>query len=644
MRRREFAKLVAATVLWPMVAGAQKPMPVIGFLHSASPAAAACQCRRIPPEFARKRLRRLDRTWRSNTAGRRETMIGCRPWPPNLLARKVNVIVAGGGSPSALAAKGATSTIPIVFANVGDPVEQGLVASLARPGGNLTGISILLGELTQKRIELLTELVPQARMIGLLINPNNPTNEATTADPQEAARAKGVQISILKTTSADEIEAAFATLAPMHIEALLISPDPLFFIRRERVVALASRHAVPAMYGWREFVEAGGLISYAPSAAGTYRQTADLCRENPQGRQAGRSAGPAADQVRAGHQHEDSPGARPHRAAIAARPRRRGDRMRRRDLFIAALMFAGSRQAVAQPPATRVRIGWLAHGDTMPRHFFDEALARLGWVEGRNLTVERRFAGSAGERVVEDAAELVAWHPDVIVAMGGIDAKPVLALTDAIPIVVVTIVDPVALDVAKSLAHPGGNVTGTAATMVELLPKLLELARDLLPNISRVSVLGDPRNPGTVKIPVSVAKALGLVVARREVSRPEWLNAAFAAAIADGDQAVIMQFSALTFEERGRVVGLADRFRMPALYPLREYVDAGGLLSYGPVIRNNFERAAVLVDKILRGAKPADLPIEEPTKFELVINLKAAKALGLTVPPAVLARADEVIE
>jgi putative tryptophan/tyrosine transport system substrate-binding protein len=318
--------------------------------------------------------------------------------------------------------------------------------------------------------------------------------------------------------------------------------------------------------------------------------------------------------------------------------------MRRRDLFIAALILAGSRQAVAQPPATRVRIGWLAHGDTMPRHFFDEALARLGWVEGRNLAVERRFAGSAGERVVEDAAELVAWHPDVIVVMGGIDAKPVLALTDAIPIVVVTIVDPVALDVAKSLAHPGGNVTGTAATMVELLPKLLELARDLLPNISRVSVLGDPRNPGTVKIPVSVAKALGLVVARREVSRPEWLNAAFAAAIADGDQAVIMQFSALTFEERGRVVGLADRFRMPALYPLREYVDAGGLLSYGPVIRNNFERAAVLVDKILRGAKPADLPIEEPTKFELVINLKTAKALGLTVPQSRLARADEVVE
>jgi len=180
--------------------------------------------------------------------------------------------------------------------------------------------------------------------------------------------------------------------------------------------------------------------------------------------------------------------------------------MRRRDLLIAAVTLAGSRQAAAQQAAARARVGWLAHGDTMPRHYFDEALARLGWIEGRNLTVERRFAGSAGERVADDAAELVAWHPDVIVALGGIDAKPVLALTDAIPIVVVTIGDPVALGVAKSLARPGGNVTGTATITAELLPKLLELARDLLPGISRVSVLGDPRNPNTEQIPVSRRK------------------------------------------------------------------------------------------------------------------------------------------
>ena len=274
MRRREFAKLVAATVVWPLVASAQKPMPLIGFLHSASPAAAAANVAAFHQSLCEHgyvigQNVVIEYRWAEGNYDRMPVMAG------DLVTHKVNVIVAGGGSPSALAAKGATSTIPIVFANVGNPVEQGLVASLARPGSNLTGISILLGELTQKRIELLTELVPQARMIGLLINPNNPINETTTADPQEAARAKGVQLSILKAISADDIEAAFAQLARLPVNALLVSPDPLFFIRRERVVALASQQAVPAMYGWREFVDAGGLISYAPSAAGTYRQTAD---------------------------------------------------------------------------------------------------------------------------------------------------------------------------------------------------------------------------------------------------------------------------------------------------------------------------------------------------------------------------------
>ncbi len=280
----------------------------------------------------------------------------------------------------------------------------------------------------------------------------------------------------------------------------------------------------------------------------------------------------------------------------------------------------------------------------MPRHFFDEALARLGWVEGKNLTIERRFAGSAGEQEGRVAAELVAWHPDVIVALGTIDAKPVLALTRAIPIVVVTSADPVGQGLAASLARPGGNVTGTSAGTLELFPKLIELVRDLIPGAGRVSVLGDPRNPGYVKPPASVGEVLGLTMIIRLASRPDELDAAFAAAAADGDRAMVVQFSALSFEERWRVTALAARFRLPAIYPLRDYADAGGLLSYGPVLRDNFERAAALVDKILRGASPADIPIEQPTHFELVVNLKTAKELGLPIPPLILGRANEVIE
>jgi putative ABC transport system substrate-binding protein len=318
--------------------------------------------------------------------------------------------------------------------------------------------------------------------------------------------------------------------------------------------------------------------------------------------------------------------------------------MRRRDLLIAVAMVAGISRVAAQPPPAHARVGWLAHGDTMPRHFFDEALARLGWVEGKNLALERRFAGSTGERLAADAAELVSWHPDVIVAMGTIDAYPILALTRAVPIVVVTSDDPVGHGLATSLARPGGNVTGTASVTSELVPKLLELVHELIPGAARVSVLGNPRNPGNIDLPASIGEPLGLTIVRRHASRPEELDAAFAAAAADGDRAMVVQFSALTFEERWRVTALAARVRLPAVYGSREYTEAGGLIAYGPAFRDNFERAAVLVDKILRGASPADLPIEQPTHYELVVNLKTAKALDLAVPPLILARADEIIE
>ena len=319
--------------------------------------------------------------------------------------------------------------------------------------------------------------------------------------------------------------------------------------------------------------------------------------------------------------------------------------MRRREfLALAGGAAAWPLAARAQQPPAHARIGWSAHGDTLPRHFFDEALARLGWVEGKNLSVKRRFSGSAGAEESSVAADLVAWRPDVIVAAGTIDALPLLALTRTIPIVFITSADPVRQGLAITLARPGGNVTGTAAITTDLFPKLLEFVHDLIPGVSRVSVLGNPRNPGHLKLAPSAGEALGLTIVARHASRPNELDEAFAAAAADGDRAMVVQFSALSFEERWRISALAARFRLPSVYPLREYAEAGGLLSYGPVLRDNFERAAALVDKILRGAKPADLPVEQPTKFELVINLKTAKALGLTIPPTMLARADEVLE
>jgi len=188
----------------------------------------------------------------------------------DLVGRKVDVIVASGGSPSALAAKSETSTIPIVF-SVGDPVELGLVASLARPGGNLTGVSNMNVELNPKRLELLSELVPQAKVIALLVNQNNRNTERNIKDVQEAARAKGVQLSILKAGTESEIDAAFGSLAQLRAGALVVATDPFLNSRRDQLVALASRHAVPAIYYWREFATAGGLISYGPSLTAGYR-------------------------------------------------------------------------------------------------------------------------------------------------------------------------------------------------------------------------------------------------------------------------------------------------------------------------------------------------------------------------------------
>ena len=182
------------------------------------------------------------------------------------------MILSTGGLPSALAAKSATSTIPIIF-NVGvDPVEFGLVASLARPGGNLTGVSGITVELTPKRLELLSELVPRARVIALLVNPNNTAAEVTIRDMQEAARAKGVQLPILRAATESEIDAAFASLVELQAGALVVQADPFFISRREQLVALASRHAVPAIYALREFTASGGLISYGTSFTGAFRQ------------------------------------------------------------------------------------------------------------------------------------------------------------------------------------------------------------------------------------------------------------------------------------------------------------------------------------------------------------------------------------
>jgi putative tryptophan/tyrosine transport system substrate-binding protein len=272
VRRRELMLLVGGMIAAARAARAQqKAMPVIGFLGSGSPGSNATSVAAFrqglnETGYVEGQNLAIQYRWAEGHYDRLAALAA------DLVARKVDLIAALGGMPSALAAKSATSTIPVVF-NVGaDPVKSGLITSLARPGGNLTGVTGIATELMAKRLELLSELVPQASVIALLVNPNNVNAEGMIRDVQEAARTKGGPLHILKATTENEIDAAFATLVELHVGALIVGIDPLFAGRIDQLVALASRHAIPAIYDRREFAAAGGLISYGSSLTATYRQ------------------------------------------------------------------------------------------------------------------------------------------------------------------------------------------------------------------------------------------------------------------------------------------------------------------------------------------------------------------------------------
>ena len=269
MERRSFIVMTLALAEWPLAGSAQqKAVPVIGFLSGGSSGAfasavAAFRQGLSDTGYVEGQNVTIEYRW---AEGRYDVLPGLAA---DLVARKVDVIAAIGGTPPALAAKNATATVPIVFA-AGDPVELGLVANLSRPAGNLTGFSLLGAELMPKRLELLFELVPQAKVIALLVNPNNAASERIVQNAQEAARAKGVQLLVLKASTESEIHAAFRVA--VQAGALLVGGDPLFDTRLEQLVTLAWRHAVPAIYPAREFVAAGGLISYGASRTGGWRQ------------------------------------------------------------------------------------------------------------------------------------------------------------------------------------------------------------------------------------------------------------------------------------------------------------------------------------------------------------------------------------
>ena len=306
--------------------------------------------------------------------------------------------------------------------------------------------------------------------------------------------------------------------------------------------------------------------------------------------------------------------------------------------------------AEAQPAGKVPRIGFLFFGSPGPSRELDafrQGLRELGYVEGQNIAIVVRYAGGRVERLPDLAAELVRLKLDVIVTPSTPPSLSAKQATSTIPIVFAGIADPVGAGLIANYARPGGNITGMASSSAELGGKRLELLKEMIPRTSRVAVLYNPADRANVLVLKQLqeaAPALTLTLQPLEVRGPGEFEAAFVAMTRERTHALFGAAGVLTFEHRKTIVGLAAKYRIPTMWGHRQFVEAGGLMSYAVNFYEQVRRSATFVDKILKGAKPGDLPVEQPTKFELVINITAAKDIGLTIPQSLLARADQVIE
>ena len=320
--------------------------------------------------------------------------------------------------------------------------------------------------------------------------------------------------------------------------------------------------------------------------------------------------------------------------------------MKRLPAVIAVLLLLMVCVAGAQPMGKLPRVGILITANPRLYDPFVEELRRLGYVDGRDIVLEFRNAEGRIERFPALAADLVRAGVDVILAVSEASVRAAQQGTTSTPIVIVAIdYDPLALKMVTSLARPGGNVTGVFLQQLEVTAKRIELLKAMLPKLTRLAVLWDPSGADQFKAAEAASVSLGLRVQSLKIRpNPDDLSGAFAGAVRERADAIAVVQTAMLFRERAQIVQMATSHRLPAAFTFREFAETGGLMSYGAHLPDMFRRAAFYVDRILRGAKAGDLPMEQPTKFDLVINLKTAKALGLTIPPSLLLRADQVIE
>jgi putative ABC transport system substrate-binding protein len=515
-----------------------------------------------------------------------------------LIKARVDVILVGGDL-GIRTVQQATATIPILGVTE-DMVGSGLVRSMARPGGNTTGISLLATELNGKRQEMVIEIVPGARRIAVLADANTTASRELQA-LEDAARARGIELSIHRIAKPEEIIGAMDASQAAGAQGFNVLASPLLFVRRRFILERAAALGLPAIYQWPETAEEGGLAGYGPRIIQLYRD-------------------------------------------VFARQ------------LVKLLMLLGAAMAVTGPLRAQQKampvIGWLDSASAGFRALqmaaYYQGLSETGYAEGKNLAIEYRWAEGHYDRLPTLAADLVGRKVDLIVAAGGpAPAQAARGATSTIPIVFTGVSDPVALGLVASLARPGANLTGFSLLVGEMTPKRLELISELVPEARVIALLVNPNSASaeaTIRGMQEAARVKGFQLHVLTATIESEIDAAFASLIQTQAGMLVVGADPF-FESRGELlVALAARQAVPAIYAFREFAEAGGLISYGPSVTSVRRQVGVYVGRILKGEKPADLPVQQPTTFELVVNLKTAKALGLTVPPSILARADEVIE
>jgi putative ABC transport system substrate-binding protein len=559
--------------------------------------------------------------WTDGRNGRIETRWGTdagntRRYVAELVALAPDVIVAAG-SAAMVALQQTTRTVPIIFVTIIDPVGAGFVESLARPGGNVTGFSLFEYGLSGKWLELLKEIAPGVMRVAVLRDTAVGSGVGQYAIIQAVAPSLGVELRPIDMRDPGEIERAVVAFARVPNSGLIIVGSPSGTVHRNLIITLAARHQLPAVYPLAYYVRTGGLISYGPDSVDPYRSAAGYVDRILKGEK------PADLPVQTPTKYETvlnlkTQGAGPRRPADAARPRRRGDRVMKRREFITLL--GGT--AVAWPLAARAQqrampvIGFLQSGSPEPNaHLvaaFRQGLGETGYVEGRNVAVEYRWAHNDNNRLPELAADLVRLRVAVIATPGSTAAASAAkSATTTIPIVFSGGGDPVQTGLVASLNRPGGNVTGVSSMSGELGAKRLGLLQELVPRAARFVLLVNPNNP-LAEAFVTDVRAAGAAIGRQievlTASTSRDIDTAFAMLVEKRANALLVGLDPLFVSRRVQLATLSARHAVPAIYPFREDAEAGGLISYGPSNTDLVRQAGIYTGRVLKGEKPAGRP------------------------------------